>query len=293
VDQAMKNDSGFTLVELMVALSLLGLIISGGFAIYYFAHKSFVDATVVAEIQGDMQLAMMQITNSLRTAYKASFLDTKTSPLPSLDELGDEEIILLVYEGRPTMYKKPAPVILASQHVDYAQYEFVFKRVHSGGILLEDVVEIELKAKDYELVTSAKLLNLREGAIEGNPGTNGANAFRYQAVYVPDDIGDIEAPDYRCFIATAVYGLDSAMTNILRLFRDRVLLATNLGRAIVRLYYTYSPHAAAVLDHSLLLRLLVGIALLPLVLMAYALVYPHWAAAFAMITMLYILRYKH
>ena len=104
----MRNDSGFTLVELMVALSLLGLIISGGFAIYYFAHKSFVDSTVVAEIQGDMQLAMMQITNSLRTAYKASFLDTKTSPLPSLDELGDEEIILwYMRAGQPCIKTCP------------------------------------------------------------------------------------------------------------------------------------------------------------------------------------------
>jgi len=44
-----------------------------------------------------------------------------------------------------------------------------------------------------------------------------------------------------CFIATAVYGPDSPETNILRLWRDSVLMPTAVGRALVSVYYTLSP----------------------------------------------------
>ncbi|HHX01765.1 MAG TPA: prepilin-type N-terminal cleavage/methylation domain-containing protein [Firmicutes bacterium] len=290
MNQVKHNDRGFTLVELLIALSLLGLVISGGFSIYYFAHQSFVKSTVSSDIQRDMQLAMTQITNSLRTAHEASFFDTKIGPLPAAEDLDDGEIILLIYDGKPTMYKKPAPVAIVSLHPDYAQYEFVFRPVRDNGILLNNVVEIELKAAEYTLTTSVQLLNLRENIIEGNPGTDGANAFRYRAVFVPedlDDIGDIEGPPSGCFIATAVYGSESAATNLLRRFRDQVLLSSSKGQTLVKIYYTYSPYAAVVLAKSWMLRLLVGTLLIPLILIAFICVHLRWIAAAALVAIVF------
>lgn len=54
-----------------------------------------------------------------------------------------------------------------------------------------------------------------------------------------------------CFVATAVYGdPDAPQVLVLRQFRDRVLLATEEGRDLVRLYYHHGPDWAAwVLDH--------------------------------------------
>lgn len=50
--------------------------------------------------------------------------------------------------------------------------------------------------------------------------------------------------DSRCFIATAVYGLDDQRTNELRRFRDSVLLRSRLGRSLVWSYYRVSPPIA-------------------------------------------------
>lgn len=54
-----------------------------------------------------------------------------------------------------------------------------------------------------------------------------------------------------CFVATAVYGdPDAPQVLVLRQFRDRVLLATDEGRDLVRLYYHHGPDWGAwVLDH--------------------------------------------
>lgn len=44
-----------------------------------------------------------------------------------------------------------------------------------------------------------------------------------------------------CFIATAVYGTDAPETEFLRAWRDKALMPSGLGRALVWLYYRVSP----------------------------------------------------
>jgi hypothetical protein len=73
-----------------------------------------------------------------------------------------------------------------------------------------------------------------------------------------------------CFIATAAYG--SPFENhvkILRDFRDVYLLPNRIGHAFVDAYYQYSPKIAAfIADHDIL-RMVVRVALLPMVGMSY------------------------
>jgi len=60
---------------------------------------------------------------------------------------------------------------------------------------------------------------------------------------------------FDCFIATAVYGTDTAEEiNILREFRDVVLLPSSLGAGFVSLYYQISPPIAGVISRHDFLR---------------------------------------
>lgn len=66
------------------------------------------------------------------------------------------------------------------------------------------------------------------------------------------------ATDKRCFIATAVYGIDAPETVRLRQFRDEVLVKkVPAGNWIVSIYYRISPMVAKLLDHNLAVRSLV------------------------------------
>jgi hypothetical protein len=68
-----------------------------------------------------------------------------------------------------------------------------------------------------------------------------------------------------CFIATAAYGSPLAHeVSALRRVRDRDLLSTEPGRALVAAYYAWSPYAASVMERHAWLKPLVRAALWPL-----------------------------
>lgn len=47
--------------------------------------------------------------------------------------------------------------------------------------------------------------------------------------------------DRRCFVATFVFGSEAPETQVLRAYRDRVLLRRRWGRALVAAYYRVAP----------------------------------------------------
>ncbi|HUX49103.1 MAG TPA: CFI-box-CTERM domain-containing protein, partial [Dehalococcoidia bacterium] len=67
--------------------------------------------------------------------------------------------------------------------------------------------------------------------------------------------GPSETPGGGCFIATAAYGTDTASElDILREYRDKVLLPNSLGAEFVSLYYKTSPPIADFISEHEVLR---------------------------------------
>lgn len=61
-----------------------------------------------------------------------------------------------------------------------------------------------------------------------------------------------------CFIATAVYGSASAEDiDVLRSFRDKVLLTDPVGKKLVHTYYNFSPPLAEVISHQPIARFMI------------------------------------
>jgi hypothetical protein len=68
----------------------------------------------------------------------------------------------------------------------------------------------------------------------------------------------VAAPSGGCFIATAAYGTPSAeQIDVLREFRDSVLLESTAGSLFVSLYYQLSPPVADFIAGNELLRTIV------------------------------------
>jgi len=77
-----------------------------------------------------------------------------------------------------------------------------------------------------------------------------------------------------CFIATAAYGSPlHPYVNILRLFRDKYLMTSRVGRALVDIYYKYSPFMASIIAKHRTLKIAVRISLLPFLAFSYSMVH--------------------
>jgi hypothetical protein len=82
----------------------------------------------------------------------------------------------------------------------------------------------------------------------------------------PDEASSAGGGGGGCFIATAAYGSGAArQVQILRQFRDAVLLTCRPGRQFVSLYYRFSPPLASYVDRHPWLRTTLRPVLCPLV----------------------------
>jgi hypothetical protein len=92
-----------------------------------------------------------------------------------------------------------------------------------------------------------------------------------------------------CFIATAAYGSPLHLhLDILRDFRDKYLMPSELGRSLVNLYYKYSPFFADLIAKNKALKVTVQINLLPFVALSYSMLHFGWVITAAILAFISI-----
>uniref|UniRef100_A0A7C4MLW5 SGNH hydrolase-type esterase domain-containing protein n=1 Tax=Desulfatirhabdium butyrativorans TaxID=340467 RepID=A0A7C4MLW5_9BACT len=97
-----------------------------------------------------------------------------------------------------------------------------------------------------------------------------------------------------CFIATAAFGsMEEPHVQMLRAFRDRVLMGSSVGRWFVKGYYRFSPPIAKVIAANAFLRSLVRVLLLPIIAGCWSILKLGWvlpAIVFSMLFFLFVLQ---
>ena len=63
-----RTDSGFTLIEILVALALTGIVLGAIYAAYQSQHKTYITQESVAEMQQNLRAAMYLMVREIRMA---------------------------------------------------------------------------------------------------------------------------------------------------------------------------------------------------------------------------------
>lgn len=70
-----------------------------------------------------------------------------------------------------------------------------------------------------------------------------------------DDFELGETDNSKCFVATAIFSSNSLQVAVLKEIRDTRLITCDVGRALIKIYYKYSPYLAVWLTTSKLIRI--------------------------------------
>lgn len=251
--KALRETKGFTLIELMITLALIGLVIAGGFSIYFFANRSFISGSLLADVQADMQIAMQRITEEVRLAHSMEII-AKTD-VPSNPEEDDHYIFtengsIFLRAGSSDTGTVHNRVILANRDGSDG-YDLGFKPVMNGSNKIDNMIEVTLSSLnpkvDYELNTELQILNLR---LSGISGVDESNAIYFTKTFTEAEYEEAEKINPGCFWRWRIFGDGAPELDQLRKFRDGVLAKNPLGRFVIRTYYAATPGISTFLERQ-------------------------------------------
>lgn len=270
----MKSKPGFTLIEIMVSLVLVGLIASIAGTSVITATRSYLFARENNAITQKAQLALNRLNREII----------------ELSDVRNAGSTCMVYESP---YGRRAVALVDGTVRLFADYASTTCPTTGGDVLIDGVQAFSILYNPNPNGTASlwsvgqDIRNLFAVNIQfalARPDTGGVVPF-FTTVSPRNNNNTGGAssptaanppPEYsgkQCFVTTAAYGdADHPVVETLRRFRDRLLLPTETGKALVRYYYDAGPSLAAAIEGNpaacLVVRLLVtpvaGFALLAL-----------------------------
>lgn len=275
-----NRKKGFTLVELMIVVALLGIVLALAYQTFAYLYGTYGKTERQWILQREATNTMQTIQDKVDASFSASLSTNAAQPTAT-----GEEIIfycdgtdLYVYDKSTTPIKineLPVKVSFTNKGEETAADGTTSTKTY-GNMLFIDVVATE-KDMSEGRSSGVSLPNLYNSV--GTTGEAPYNTLTFRTA--ENGILDITLEDMThagCFIATAAYGeYDEPGVMLLRRLRDQVLLTNAPGQWFVNTYYRLSPPVAEVIAVHPALRLITRVLLLPVQGVAVTLLHPVFA----------------
>jgi prepilin-type N-terminal cleavage/methylation domain-containing protein len=264
----MKNKAGFTLIEITVSLVLVGLIASIAGTSVIMGMRGYLFAKENDVITQKAQLAMNRLNRE--------FME-----LMDIKAVNDTQPYV-IYEVplRAGGVEKRAIAKVGSKIRIYfdAEASPPFDEQSNTGATLVDRVQNFSILYNGAAAWTSDIRQLYAVGIQmdlSRPDTGGAVSFsttvsprnNNNAGGASVPTASNPPPEYsgrQCFVTTAAWGdPDHPVVEVLRQFRDRVLLQSAVGMAVIRYYYEVGPSLAAAIEDKPFACLIVRLLVLP------------------------------
>lgn len=275
------NQRGFTLVELMVSISLLGMLL----ALSYMVFGHLLGTYDRTEQKWLLERNVNQLVGQVQQILDLSYGVELTNTVPDVADLDDSASLLYYDAGSGNVYfqdKKGSagrPALMQLNEDKVALTVAFAKAEKNATEKYNNALDVTVSGRLGEM-TYAQTVTVHMPNIHGNIATADDSGV-YTAVHFAStsdgaslNLKNDTVPG-GCFIATAAYGdYDQSNVMLLRRFRDQILLTNEPGRLFVTTYYRLSPPIADAIAVHPLLRLVTRILLLPLQGVAVLLLHP-------------------
>lgn len=265
----MKKESGFTLIEVIVTLILVGIMASVAGLGIVTAVKGYLFAKNNTVIAGKAQVALARMTRELT--------DLRSIPTPYSTYATANSIMFYKALDTVAIGQAGTNIRIGTTSV-----------IANGDVLVDQVTGLSFayqkgsatwspSSDDITLLSHIVISLTMSGAGEGsnytftttvNPRNNG------NAGGTPPPTTPPAAGGGGCFVATAAYGNPyHPMVLLLKQFRDQYLATWPGGRALIQFYYKEGPYLAEMIHDKPWASGLARVLLLPFVGLSFLLVY--------------------
>lgn len=166
-----KNQRGLSLVELLIALSILVLVLGLAFSFFFFSTKSFQAGSNQSNVQQNLRIASDFIHKEARHAIELQLLDSSFVPTEGYEYIFVEDSSIKHGKFANGNFVK----VNKSDHIiDSAGLEFTVKKLDNGSNILEFVIKAKDKKQDYSIDSIVYLNNI----VGRNPSTG--SVLRYK-----------------------------------------------------------------------------------------------------------------
>jgi prepilin-type N-terminal cleavage/methylation domain-containing protein len=243
-----REDKGFTILELMTTLVLFGLVVVGGFRLYYFADRAFSQGSQYSDLLAEMDYAMRKITEEVRLAHSLTIGASRNGFHVPPSQPGKDVGRYFIYsdseQGSIVLETPEGERPLISGQTLGTTYQVTFKLgMGDGETPIPGLLAISLESQNPELKHSLEseiqVLNLRNMGIAGD--VDEGQAVMFTKTFTPEELDAVAKLVPGCFLGQYIYASDSRELNALRQFRDNTLAVTPWGRFLVKAYYSVSP----------------------------------------------------
>lgn len=278
----MKRQSGFTLIEIMVTLVIVGILATVAGTALVAGINGYLGAKENDAMAQKSQLAMARLSRELTE------FTTIPSPIGSHATANAIMIERLSGTGASAVTKTVA-IGLHGQSVKIKEdSEGTSPDFTTGDVLIDNVNSLTFTyyrggstwtpgTDDLRLLSGIRI-NLSLNRPDAGATVNFVTTVhpRNNSNIGGENPASATYPDRsqysQCFVATAACGSYShPMVLVLREFRDSRLAHSGAGRQFIEAYYAIGPSLASLIHERPWARLLVRLALLPLVFLAYLL----------------------
>ncbi len=259
-----RNKKGFTLLELLIGLSLFSVIIILGYSFLRFSKTTHKKAVDKVELHQSLKEAIDFISDELSTSL---YIRIQNKRFNHSDYLEDDKFIESDGESIKYYFYKEDENKNGkwSQNVifDYKN-KLEIKKADTDNVVNITIRVLDDNNREIDSIsTKVYASNMLEGRPNIDSIQGGGSYIQYNNTTKESSLPAPNRMRY-CFF-NALWHSNHPYVLVLREFRDNYLAKYNWGREFIDYYYRISPKYADIIGKSHTIRFLTGVLLAPLV----------------------------
>ena len=157
----LQSSEGFSLVELLIAVTLIVMVIGVAYSLQSYGMVSFSRGEQLAAIQQNVRLVTRILSEEIRYGQKVEILGS----MP--ESLDPKYVYFLADKGNVVRVKQEVPEVIAENTGKGAGYSLSFTKAVDDPTMVEMIIRGDSGQSKYELTTSVSSLNSDDVGVIG------------------------------------------------------------------------------------------------------------------------------